>query len=66
MGHRIIRMRNGIFYVLDSIHWGAQIAIRSTSSKLTSSPRLSYSPVVRDDSCAAICCATSRRPPFLR
>jgi hypothetical protein len=40
-----------------------QIPILSTSSMLTSSPWRSYSPVVRAGSCAAICCATSMRPP---
>src|SRR5450631_2888193 len=41
-----------------------QINILSTSSTATSSSHRSYSAVVRGDSCAAICCANSRRPPF--
>ena len=39
--------------------------MRSISSRLTSSLRRSYRPVVREDSWAAICCAISSRPPFL-
>ena len=44
----------------------SQITMRSTSSSDTSSSRRSYSPVVRADSCPAICWATSTRPPFFR
>src|ERR1039457_2369726 len=43
-----------------------QMSIRSTSSSEISSPRRSYRPVVRADSCAAICCATSSLPPFFQ
>jgi NAD(P)-dependent dehydrogenase (short-subunit alcohol dehydrogenase family) len=43
----------------------AQMAIRSTSSKLISSPLRSWQPVVRD-LWAAICCAISKRPPFFK
>jgi len=41
-----------------------QIAIRSISSSVIWSVVRSYSFVVRGDSCAAICCACSRVPPF--
>src|SRR5207248_10128421 len=42
------------------------MVILSTSSSEISSPRLSYSPVLRADSCAAICCATSSFPPLFK